>query len=102
MCHLYPSGRSYNFPIQLWLMDSFPFTPPICLLRPTHDMVIREGKHVDARGRIYLPGLHNWDYVRRDTLRVKTFSGGSVVFSSGLLLFSFLLGDSPSRPWWFS
>lgn len=55
-------GRSYNIPIQLWLMDSFPFTPPICLLRPTSNMVIREGKHVDSRGRLYLPGLHNWDY----------------------------------------
>ncbi|XP_070686091.1 ubiquitin-conjugating enzyme E2 variant 3 [Pempheris klunzingeri] len=55
-------GRSYNFPIQLWLMDSFPFAPPICLLRPTPNMVIRESKHVDARGRVYLPGLHNWDY----------------------------------------
>ncbi|XP_077372137.1 ubiquitin-conjugating enzyme E2 variant 3 [Festucalex cinctus] len=55
-------GRSYNFPIQLWLMDSFPVTPPICLLRPTSDMVIRVGKHVDARGRIYLPVLHNWDH----------------------------------------
>ncbi|KAM9854188.1 ubiquitin-conjugating enzyme E2 variant 3 [Aulostomus maculatus] len=55
-------GHSYNFPIQLWLLDSFPFTPPICLLRPTADMVVREGKHVDARGRIYLPGLHNWDH----------------------------------------
>ncbi|XP_035520580.1 ubiquitin-conjugating enzyme E2 variant 3 [Morone saxatilis] len=55
-------GHTYNFPIQLWLMDSFPFTPPICLLRPTANMVIREGKHVDARGRLYLPGLHNWDY----------------------------------------
>uniref|UniRef100_A0A665TWE7 Ubiquitin-conjugating enzyme E2 variant 3-like n=1 Tax=Echeneis naucrates TaxID=173247 RepID=A0A665TWE7_ECHNA len=55
-------GHSYNFPIQLWLMDSFPFTPPICLVRPTPSMVIREGKHVDPRGRIHLPGLHNWDY----------------------------------------
>ncbi|KAM4572596.1 ubiquitin-conjugating enzyme E2 variant 3 [Odontesthes bonariensis] len=55
-------GRSYNFPIQLWLLDSFPFTPPICLLTPTSNMVIREGKHVDARGRIHLPGLHNWDH----------------------------------------
>uniref|UniRef100_A0A669CP61 UEV and lactate/malate dehyrogenase domains n=1 Tax=Oreochromis niloticus TaxID=8128 RepID=A0A669CP61_ORENI len=55
-------GRSYNFPIQLWLLDSFPFTPPICHLKPTSNMVIREGKHVDARGRIHLPGLHNWDY----------------------------------------
>ncbi|KAJ8343634.1 hypothetical protein SKAU_G00309630 [Synaphobranchus kaupii] len=55
-------GRSYNLPILLWLMDSFPFTPPICLLRPTPNMVIREGKHVNARGRIYLPALHNWDH----------------------------------------
>lgn len=55
-------GRSYNLPIQLWLMDSFPFAPPICLMRPTSSMVIREGKHVDAQGRIYLPSLHNWDY----------------------------------------
>ncbi|XP_067090425.1 ubiquitin-conjugating enzyme E2 variant 3 [Osmerus mordax] len=57
-------GRSYNLPIQLWLMDSFPFTPPICLMRPTSSMVIREGKHVDAQGRIHLPGLHNWDHPR--------------------------------------
>ncbi|KAG7244509.1 hypothetical protein INR49_030161 [Caranx melampygus] len=55
-------GRSYNFPIQLWLLDSFPISPPICLLRPTANMVIRVGKHVDAKGRIHLPGLHNWDY----------------------------------------
>lgn len=55
-------GRSYNFPVQLWLMDSFPFTPPICLLRPTTSMAIREGRHVDAQGRVYLPGLHNWDH----------------------------------------
>ncbi|XP_029991905.1 ubiquitin-conjugating enzyme E2 variant 3 [Sphaeramia orbicularis] len=55
-------GHTYNFPVQLWLMDSFPFTPPICLLRPTSNMVIREGKHVDTKGRIHLPALHNWDY----------------------------------------
>ncbi|XP_068168507.1 ubiquitin-conjugating enzyme E2 variant 3 [Antennarius striatus] len=55
-------GRSYNFPIQLWLLDSFPFSPPVCLLRPTANMVIREGKHVNPSGRIFLPGLHNWDY----------------------------------------
>lgn len=55
-------GRSYNLPIQLWLLDSYPFTPPICFLRPTSNMMIREGKHVDAKGRIYLPGLHNWDH----------------------------------------
>ncbi|XP_028814048.1 ubiquitin-conjugating enzyme E2 variant 3 [Denticeps clupeoides] len=55
-------GRTYNLPIQLWLLESFPFTPPICTLRPTPNMDVREGKHVDGRGRIYLPGLHNWDH----------------------------------------
>ncbi|XP_039989955.1 ubiquitin-conjugating enzyme E2 variant 3 isoform X2 [Xiphias gladius] len=65
-------GRTYNFPIQLWLMDSFPFTPPICLVRPTPNMVIREGKHVDARGRIYLPGLHNWDYPKSSVVGLLT------------------------------
>ncbi|KAI7811761.1 ubiquitin-conjugating enzyme E2 variant 3, partial [Triplophysa rosa] len=55
-------GRLYNLPILLWLVDSFPFTPPICFLRPTSSMVIREGKHVDSKGRIHLPGLHNWDH----------------------------------------
>ncbi|KAK2842048.1 hypothetical protein Q5P01_012248 [Channa striata] len=65
-------GRAYNFPIQLWLMDSFPFTPPICLMRPTPNMVIREGKHVDARGRIYLPGLHNWDYPKSSVVGLLT------------------------------
>ncbi|XP_051916058.1 ubiquitin-conjugating enzyme E2 variant 3 [Hippocampus zosterae] len=63
-------GRSYNFPIQLWLMDSFPVTPPICLLRPTSDMMIREGKHVDARGRIYLPMLHNWDHPKSSVIQL--------------------------------
>ncbi|XP_027029090.1 ubiquitin-conjugating enzyme E2 variant 3 [Tachysurus fulvidraco] len=61
-------GHSYNLPIQLWLLDSFPFTPPICLLRPTANMVIREGKHVDAKGRIYLPALHNWDHPKSSVI----------------------------------
>ncbi|XP_041132506.1 ubiquitin-conjugating enzyme E2 variant 3 [Polyodon spathula] len=55
-------GRSYNMPIQLWLLDSHPFTPPMCFLMPTPNMVVRVGRHVDARGRIYLPYLQNWTH----------------------------------------
>ncbi|XP_017341306.1 ubiquitin-conjugating enzyme E2 variant 3 [Ictalurus punctatus] len=61
-------GCFYNLPIQLWLLDSFPFTPPICFLRPTANMVIREGKHVDAKGRIHLPALHNWDHPKSSVI----------------------------------
>ncbi|XP_029289344.1 ubiquitin-conjugating enzyme E2 variant 3 [Cottoperca gobio] len=65
-------GRSYNIPILLWLMDSFPFTPPICLLRPTPNMVIREGKHVDGGGRLHMPELHNWNYPRSSVVSLLT------------------------------
>ncbi|XP_066465625.1 ubiquitin-conjugating enzyme E2 variant 3 isoform X2 [Tiliqua scincoides] len=55
-------GNSYNIPICLWILDSHPFTPPICFLKPTANMGISVGKHVDARGRIYLPYLQNWSH----------------------------------------
>ncbi|NXK94048.1 UEVLD enzyme, partial [Formicarius rufipectus] len=54
--------NSYNIPIQLWILDSHPFAPPICFLKPTANMGISVGKHVDARGRIYLPYLQNWSH----------------------------------------
>ncbi|NXU83363.1 UEVLD enzyme, partial [Xiphorhynchus elegans] len=56
------AGNSYNIPIQLWILDSHPFAPPICFLKPTANMGISVGKHVDAHGRIYLPYLQNWSH----------------------------------------
>ncbi|XP_061466189.1 ubiquitin-conjugating enzyme E2 variant 3 isoform X2 [Rhineura floridana] len=55
-------GNSYNIPICLWILDFHPFTPPICFLKPTANMGISVGKHVDAHGRIYLPYLQNWSH----------------------------------------
>ncbi|XP_034501387.1 ubiquitin-conjugating enzyme E2 variant 3 isoform X3 [Ailuropoda melanoleuca] len=55
-------GNTYNIPIRLWILDSHPFAPPICFLKPTANMGISVGKHVDAQGRIYLPYLHNWSH----------------------------------------
>ncbi|XP_065611303.1 tumor susceptibility gene 101 protein isoform X4 [Cyrtonyx montezumae] len=55
-------GNSYNIPIHLWILDSHPFAPPICFLKPTANMGISVGKHVDAHGRIYLPYLQNWSH----------------------------------------
>ncbi|XP_039563132.1 ubiquitin-conjugating enzyme E2 variant 3 isoform X5 [Passer montanus] len=56
------AGNSYNIPVRLWILDSHPFAPPICFLKPTANMGIAVGKHVDARGRIYLPYLQNWSH----------------------------------------
>uniref|UniRef100_A0A8C5VAA5 UEV and lactate/malate dehyrogenase domains n=1 Tax=Microcebus murinus TaxID=30608 RepID=A0A8C5VAA5_MICMU len=57
-------GNTYNLPIRFWILDSHPFAPPICFLKPTANMGISVGKHVDAQGRIYLPYLQNWSHVR--------------------------------------
>ncbi|XP_036282634.1 ubiquitin-conjugating enzyme E2 variant 3 isoform X4 [Pipistrellus kuhlii] len=55
-------GNTYNIPVRLWILDSHPFAPPICFLKPTANMGISVGKHVDAQGRIYLPYLQNWSH----------------------------------------
>ncbi|KAM3851412.1 tumor susceptibility gene 101 protein isoform 1-T1 [Vipera latastei] len=61
-------GNIYNIPICLWLLDTYPFNPPICFVKPTSSMTIKTGKHVDANGRIYLPYLHEWKHPQSDLI----------------------------------
>nr|XP_009480397.1 PREDICTED: tumor susceptibility gene 101 protein [Pelecanus crispus] len=63
-------GNTYNIPICLWLLDTYPFNPPICFVKPTSSMTIKTGKHVDANGKIYLPYLHEWKYPKSDLLEL--------------------------------
>ncbi|XP_071617742.1 tumor susceptibility gene 101 protein isoform X3 [Heliangelus exortis] len=63
-------GNKYNIPICLWLLDTYPFNPPICFVKPTSSMTIKTGKHVDANGKIYLPYLHEWKYPQSDLLEL--------------------------------
>lgn len=53
-------GNIYNIPVCLWLLDTYPYNPPICFVKPTSTMMIKPGKHVDANGKVYLPYLHEW------------------------------------------
>jgi hypothetical protein len=66
-------GNTYNIPVRFWILDSHPFAPPICFLKPTANMGISVGKHVDAQGRIYLPYLQNWSHVRSACIFFKKF-----------------------------
>ncbi|KAM3856694.1 ubiquitin-conjugating enzyme E2 variant 3 isoform 2-T2 [Vipera latastei] len=61
-------GNTYNIPICIWILDSYPFTPPICFLNPTTNMGISVGKHVDVRGRIYLPYLQAWSHPQSEII----------------------------------
>nr|XP_033783744.1 tumor susceptibility gene 101 protein [Geotrypetes seraphini] len=60
--------NTYNIPICLWLLDTHPFNPPICFVKPTSSMTIKTGKHVDANGKVYLPYLHEWKHPQSDLL----------------------------------
>ena len=56
-------GRTYNIPVCLWLLDTYPYNPPMIFVKPTANMQIKPGRHVDMSGRIYLPYLHEWKHV---------------------------------------
>jgi len=81
----YKNNR-YNIPVQLFLSDSHPYTPPICYVRPTADMSVNVSDHVDSNGRINLPCLREWAYPQSDiymllNLMVMKFSEQSPVFA---------------------
>ena len=56
---VYKNNR-YNIPIAIWIQELHPQVSPICYVKPTSSMQVRQGKHVDASGRIYLPYLNEW------------------------------------------
>ncbi|KAL8619058.1 hypothetical protein ACOMHN_020756 [Nucella lapillus] len=79
-------GNLYNIPIQLWVMDSHPYNPPIVYVRPTNNMQIRSGRYVDMNGKVDLPYLREWRSPRSDLLGlvqilIVTFGEECPVFS---------------------
>lgn len=53
-------GNSYNIPVCVWILSSFPNEAPVCFVVPTEHMIVKNGRYVDSGGRVYLPGLSNW------------------------------------------
>lgn len=51
---------TYHIPVGIFLSDNHPFEAPIFYVRPTRDMTIKTGRHVDGSGRVYLPYLSEW------------------------------------------
>ena len=81
----YKNNR-YNIPVQLFLSDTHPYTPPICYVRPTAEMSVNVSDHVDSSGRVNLPCLREWAYPQSDiymllNLMVMKFSEQSPVFA---------------------
>ncbi|KAI6702861.1 hypothetical protein NL676_011997 [Syzygium grande] len=56
-------GVTYNIPVVLWLMESYPRHPPCVYVNPTRDMVIkRPHPHVNPSGLVSFLYLQNWVY----------------------------------------
>uniref|UniRef100_A0A1B6GN30 UEV domain-containing protein n=3 Tax=Cuerna arida TaxID=1464854 RepID=A0A1B6GN30_9HEMI len=61
-------GNTYNIPVCIWLMDTYPNHAPVCYVKPTVDMQIKVSMFVDHNGKIYLPYLHDWTPTQSDML----------------------------------
>ncbi|XP_031267586.1 protein ELC-like [Pistacia vera] len=56
-------GVTYNIPVIIWLMESYPRNPPCVYVNPTRDMVIkRPHPNVNPSGLVSVPYLQNWVY----------------------------------------
>ncbi|KAJ8390927.1 hypothetical protein AAFF_G00098470 [Aldrovandia affinis] len=77
-------------------MDTYPYNPPICFVKPTSAMMIKTSNHTDPNDKIYLPYLHEWkhkykytDLVVQDILGVISqykdlkYAMNSYVFNDG-------------------
>ncbi|KAG9241297.1 ESCRT-I component [Calycina marina] len=53
-------GTVYRFPVDIWIPHPYPREAPIVYVKPTEDIVLRPGQHVDPQGKIYHPYLVAW------------------------------------------
>ncbi|CAM9919938.1 unnamed protein product [Scytosiphon promiscuus] len=54
-------GVEYFTPVEIYITENYPTSPPMCYIRPTTGMSLKVGhRHVDQSGLVYLPYLHEW------------------------------------------
>ncbi|KAI8371583.1 UEV domain-containing protein [Radiomyces spectabilis] len=59
----------YNIPVAFWIPMSYPHQPPIPYVKPTANMLVREGNYVDNSGLCYHPYRSSWtEDVNKHTL----------------------------------
>lgn len=61
-------GTTYNIPVAIYFPQDYPYSPPMCYVRPTPDMMVKPARHVDTSGRVYLPYLTDWKNDTSDLL----------------------------------
>ncbi|KAF8032220.1 hypothetical protein BT93_D1213 [Corymbia citriodora subsp. variegata] len=90
-------GVTYNIPVVIWLMESYPRHPPCVYVNPTRDMVIkRPHPHVNPSGLVSVPYLHNWVYPSSNLIDL--VRNLSLVFAREPPLYSHRRPAAPAPP----
>ncbi|CAA2977073.1 protein ELC-like [Olea europaea var. sylvestris] len=56
-------GVTYNIPVAIWLLESYPRHAPLVFVNPTRDMIIkRPHPFVSPNGVVSIPYIQNWVY----------------------------------------
>lgn len=64
-------GVKYNIPIEIWLLDKYPYQAPWVLVVPTQNMVVKQGHpYVDRNGTVGTPYIHNWLFPRSNLVEL--------------------------------
>ncbi|CAM9729248.1 unnamed protein product [Ectocarpus sp. 13 AM-2016] len=85
---------TYFTPVEIYISENYPTSPPMCYIRPTAGMKLKVGhRHVDQSGLVYLPYLHEW--AARTHNLVELIANMSGVFGAEPPLFA---GSSREKP----
>jgi ESCRT-I complex subunit TSG101 len=58
-------GNRYNIPVEIWLQQGHPITPPLAYVKPTSDMhVSPTSKDVLPDGTVIIPYMKKWRHVK--------------------------------------
>lgn len=57
----------YNIPVAFWIPKEYPKSSPIPYVKPTANMLIREGRHVDKSGMCYHHYRSSWSNDQKHT-----------------------------------
>ncbi|CAF1392315.1 unnamed protein product, partial [Didymodactylos carnosus] len=78
---LSPYCVRYNIPVELWIPHDYPYSAPMCYVKPTPHMDLAVNTHVvDQNGAIHIPYLENWNQVSNKSNLVDLITQMSLAF----------------------
>ncbi|KAI8875593.1 UEV-domain-containing protein [Backusella circina FSU 941] len=87
----------YNIPVAFWIPKDYPKSSPIPYVKPTPNMLIREGRHVDKSGMCYHQYRSSWSSDQKHTF-LELVAILQHIFAQDPPVYSKPLGAPPPPP----